>query len=145
VRLNERFVIDGRAVADEAMDDAIGEVRSAIEALRADGTLDVQPTFFEATTAAAFELFRRARSRWPWSSRSRRPTRRDERPKSEVTAITSIGFDHQLYLGSTLRKSRAEKAGIIKPSVPVVVGEMDPEAARAIEDVARAQARRSCV
>ena len=39
-----------------------------------------------------------------------------------VTAITSIGFDHQQYLGHTLAEIAREKAGIIKPGVPVVVG-----------------------
>jgi len=54
-----------------------------------------------------------------------------------ATAITSIAFDHQLYLGSTLREIAIEKAGIIKPGVPVVVGVLDAEAAAAIDEVAR--------
>src|SRR5439155_4586230 len=53
-----------------------------------------------------------------------------------VTAITSIAFDHQRYLGSTLGEIAIEKAGIVKPGIPVVVGELAPEAARAIEHVA---------
>jgi dihydrofolate synthase / folylpolyglutamate synthase len=139
VRLNERFVIGGQAVDDDAMDEAIAVVRSAIEALRADGTLEVQPTFFEATTAAAFELFRRAAVEIAVVEvglGGRLDATNVLSP--EATAITSIGFDHQLYLGTTLPEIAREKAGIIKPGVPVVVGEMDPSAAAAIDEVARA-------
>jgi len=54
-----------------------------------------------------------------------------------ATAITSIGFDHEQYLGSTLRQIAIEKAGIVKPGVPVVVGDVPGEALEAIEEVAR--------
>src|SRR5262249_13050929 len=54
-----------------------------------------------------------------------------------VTAITSIDFDHQQYLGSTLEAIAGEKAGIIKPGVPVVVGDLGEEAMAAVERVAR--------
>ena len=60
IDLAERFTIDGRPVARAELADAIVRVRGAVDDLRADGTLDAQPTFFEATTAIAFELFRRA-------------------------------------------------------------------------------------
>jgi dihydrofolate synthase/folylpolyglutamate synthase len=53
-----------------------------------------------------------------------------------ATAITSIAFDHQKYLGSTLSAIAFEKAGIIKPGVPLVVGDLDPEAATVIERIA---------
>jgi dihydrofolate synthase / folylpolyglutamate synthase len=55
----------------------------------------------------------------------------------DATAITSIAFDHEKYLGQTLSSIAREKAGIIKPRVPVVVGAMDPEADAAIESIAR--------
>lgn len=129
VALNERFVIDGRPVADTALMDAIACVRVATEDLRAAGTLEVQPTFFEATTAAAFELFRRAQvavAVVEVGLGGRLDATNVLTP--EATAITSIAFDHQLYLGSTLASIAREKAGIIKPRVPVVVGDLDPEA-----------------
>jgi dihydrofolate synthase/folylpolyglutamate synthase len=56
-----------------------------------------------------------------------------------VSAITSIGFDHQQYLGRTLPDIAVEKAGIIKPGVPVVVGRLDRPAFDAIAEVARRQ------
>src|SRR6185436_20760116 len=58
-------------------------------------------------------------------------------PHLVATAITSIAFDHQLYLGPTLREIALEKAGIIKPGVPLVVGPLPAEALGAIEQVAR--------
>ncbi len=54
-----------------------------------------------------------------------------------VTAITSIGLDHQQYLGQTLREIAVEKAGILKPGVPVIVGTMAAEAFTAIAEIAR--------
>ena len=53
-----------------------------------------------------------------------------------ASAITSIDFDHQQYLGSTLREIAAEKAGIIKPGVPVIVGDVGQEAWDVIARVA---------
>ena len=123
VDLSERFVIDGRPVDAAAMRSAAGDVREAIEELRAEGALQAPPTFFEATTALAFELFRRAQVEVAVVEVGL-GGRLDSTNVIEpvVTAITSIDFDHQQYLGSTLREIAAEKAGIIKPGVPVVVG-----------------------
>jgi dihydrofolate synthase/folylpolyglutamate synthase len=137
VDLAERFVVNGRPVAHDALVSAVADVRDAVESLRADGTLDVQPTFFEVTTAVAFELFRRAHVRVAVLEVGL-GGRLDATNVVEpiATAITSIAFDHQRYLGETLREIALEKAGIIKSHVPVVLGPLDAEAARAIEQVA---------
>lgn len=137
VDLAERFVVHGRPVAHDALVAAVADVRDAVESLRADGTLDVQPTFFEVTTAVAFELFRRAHVRVAVLEVGL-GGRLDATNVVEpiATAITSIAFDHQRYLGETLREIAREKAGIIKPRVPVVLGPLDPEADRAIQQVA---------
>ena len=60
VDLSERFVIGGQPVDAADMRQAASVVQTAIEALIADGTLSHKPTFFEATTAMAFDLFRNA-------------------------------------------------------------------------------------
>src|SRR5829696_4343556 len=60
VDLTERFTIDGRNADAAALGAVISDLRATIATLRSDGTLDVSPTFFEVTTAAAFELFTRA-------------------------------------------------------------------------------------
>ena len=141
VDLAERFVIDGAPVGRHALVSAASDVRDAIESLRADGTLPTQPTFFEATTAVALELFRRAHvdvAVLEVGLGGRLDATNVVSPIA--TAITSIAFDHQVYLGSTLREIALEKAGIIKPRVPVVVGELDVEARDAIVDIARMRA-----
>jgi dihydrofolate synthase / folylpolyglutamate synthase len=116
---------------------AVADVRHAIDELRATGALQVQPTFFEVTTAVAFELFRRAgvdTAVVEVGLGGRLDATNVITPMA--SAITSIAFDHQKYLGSTLRDIAREKAGIIKPGVPVVVGDLAPEAFEAIEDTA---------
>ena len=138
IDLRERFVIDGAPVAADALDEAIGDVRRRIDALRHIGALEVQPTFFEVTTAVAFELFRRAAvdiAVVEVGLGGRLDATNVVSPR--VTAITSIAFDHEQYLGSTIREIALEKAGIIKPGVPVVVGPMSSEALEAIAEVAR--------
>jgi dihydrofolate synthase / folylpolyglutamate synthase len=140
VDLAERFVVDGRPVDGAALLDAAGDVRAAIEALRADGALSAPPTFFEATTALAFELFRRANVDVAVVEVGLGGRLDSTNVISPVaTAITSIDFDHEKYLGTTLAEIAAEKAGIIKPGVPVVVGDVGPDAWAAIERVARAR------
>jgi dihydrofolate synthase/folylpolyglutamate synthase len=48
--------------------------------------------------------------------------------RSEVTVITPIGLDHQQWLGETIREIAGEKAGILKPGVPVIIGDLHPDA-----------------
>jgi dihydrofolate synthase/folylpolyglutamate synthase len=141
VDLSERFVIGGRPVDQRDLANAVADVRTVIDGLRAAGVLTVQPTFFEVTTAVAFELFRRAGVDVAvlevGLGGRLDATNVVGPPQLVATAITSIAFDHQLYLGSTLREIAFEKAGIIKAGVPVVVGPLDPEPMEAIERVAR--------
>jgi dihydrofolate synthase/folylpolyglutamate synthase len=138
VDLSERFVIDGRPVADETMRRVVTDLREVVERLRASGRLQDHPTFFEVTTAAAFELFRRAGvsvAVCEVGLGGRLDATNVLNPV--VTAITSISLDHERYLGSTLKEIAAEKAGILKAGVPVVVGRMDAEAFDMIAEIAR--------
>ena len=139
VDLTERFTIGGRAVSRNDLLDATSDVRALVERLRISGALDVMPTFFETTTVIAFELFRRADVQVAVCEVGL-GGRLDATNVLEpvVCAITSIGFDHQQYLGSRITDIAREKAGIIKPGVPVVIGRMSDEAravisARAVE------------
>lgn len=137
VDLRERFVIDGESVAPAALDAAIGRVRGVVAALRADGTLDVEPTFFEVTTAIAFELFREAGVEIAVVEvglGGRLDATNVVRP--DVTAITSIALDHQQYLGRTIPEIAFEKAGIIKTGVPIIVGRLDAQADAVVVRVA---------
>jgi dihydrofolate synthase/folylpolyglutamate synthase len=125
-------------VTEEALAGVISYVRERIDSLRAAGALEVQPTFFEVTTAVAFELFRRARvdiAVIEVGLGGRLDATNVVDPV--VAAITSIAFDHQQYLGDSVPEIAAEKAGIIKRGVPVVIGRMAPEAEAVIERVAQ--------
>jgi len=138
VDLSERFVVDGEAVDAREMTRAAEDIRRAIEAGLADGTLAAQPTFFEATTAMAFDIFRRANvdiAVVEVGLGGRLDSTNVIDPV--VTAITSIDFDHQQYLGNTLAGIAGEKAGIIKRGVPVVVGDVTPDAFAVIDAIAR--------
>jgi len=138
VDLAERFVIDGRPVPAEQLDPAIADIRRHIDALLSDGSLQAPPTFFEVTTAVAFELFRRAGVEIAVIEvglGGRLDATNIVAP--DVSIITSIAHDHEQYLGSSLRAIATEKAGVIKPGVPVVVGRLGPEAADAIDQAAR--------
>src|SRR4030095_1686412 len=93
----------------------------AIDGLRAEGRLEVHPTFFEVTTATAFELLRRSSvdvAVCEGGLGGRLAATNVLIP--EVCAITSIAFDHQQYLGNTIGEIAGEKAGIIKPGIPVI-------------------------
>jgi dihydrofolate synthase/folylpolyglutamate synthase len=137
VDIRERFVVGGRPVSREALAAAVAHVRDHVDALRAAGALAVQPTFFEVTTAVAFELFRRAGAEIAVIEVGLGGRLDATNVVVPVAgAITSIAFDHQQYLGRTLREIAAEKAGIIKPGVPVVAGRVPPEADETIERVA---------
>jgi len=141
VDLSERFVVDGQPADAHAVRDVAQLVRRTIDALLSSGTLTAPPTFFEATTAMAFELFRRADAEIAVVEvglGGRLDSTNVITPV--VSAITSIDFDHQQYLGTTLREIAFEKAGIIKPGVPVVVGPVGDEAFEVIAGVARERA-----
>ncbi len=130
VRFNERIRLAGVLVSDAALAEAL----DAIEAVNADAPI----TVFEAITAAAFWLFARTPAdlcllevglggRFDATNVVARPA---------ACAITAISLDHQEFLGEDLATIAAEKAGIIKPGVPVVTGAQPAAAQAVIEHVA---------
>jgi dihydrofolate synthase / folylpolyglutamate synthase len=138
LRLEERFVIDGREVDTAALEAAIRRVRGGVDALMKRGNLEAPATFFECTTAAAFELFASSAldlAVLEVGLGGRLDATNVVTPL--VCAITTIDLDHQAQLGSTITSIAEEKAGIIKPNVPVVTGPLPPEADVVIERVAR--------
>lgn len=143
VRLEERFVIDGREVGHEALASAAEAVRDAIDRLRARGGLAGPPTFFEATTAVAFELFRRARVEvavLEVGLGGRLDATNVAPPRA--AAITNIAFDHQALLGDTIAAIAREKAGVIHPGTTVVLGDTQPDVVAVVSEVCRAQGAR---
>src|SRR5262249_550230 len=114
VDLSERFVVEGRPVNADHLRQSAADVRDVIENMVAGGTLPPRPAFLEGTTAMAFDLFRNARVEFAVIEVGL-GGRLDSTNVIDpvVTAITSIDFDHQQYLGNTLAAIAAEKAGII--------------------------------
>ena len=138
VRIEERFVIDGEEVTSDQLERAAALVRQAAEDLVASGALETLPTFFEATTAAAFVLFRDAGVKLAILEVGLGGRLDATNIVSPVAAaIVSIDVDHQAQLGDSLASIAAEKAGIIKTGIPVVCGPMPDEALAVIEAVCR--------
>jgi dihydrofolate synthase/folylpolyglutamate synthase len=126
VRFNERIRIAGRLVEDEHLAALLEEVLDA-----SDG---IEPSFFEATTAAAFLAFARTEA-YACIVEVGLGGRLDatnviDRPL--VCGIAAVGVDHQQYLGHSLGQIAAEKAGIARCGVPLVALTQPPEAQVAI-------------
>jgi dihydrofolate synthase/folylpolyglutamate synthase len=138
IELRERFAINGIPVPQPHLLAAIDRVRQQIETLIASGRLTAHPTFFEVTTAVAFELFREGGVEVAVCEVGLGGRLDATNVLSPVVcAITSIAMDHEQYLGSTLAAIAAEKAGIIKTGVPVVIGALPDDAESVIRRVAR--------
>ncbi|MFI4949198.1 MAG: bifunctional folylpolyglutamate synthase/dihydrofolate synthase [Alphaproteobacteria bacterium] len=127
VRFNERIRLAGTLIDDAALAAVLEEVERA--------NAEEEITFFEITTAAAFLAFSRIPAdfallevglggRLDTTNVIRHPA---------VTAITPVSLDHQAFLGPTITAIAGEKAGIIKPGAPVVVGPQSDEAEAVIE------------
>ena len=136
-KINERMRINGQEISDEPFAETLTHIHALIEELLAAGKLRAHPTYFECVTAMAFEHFARERVNFgvfEVGLGGRLDATNILAPL--VTIITRIDFDHESFLGHSLREIAAEKAGIVKPGVPVVLAEQRPEAREVI--VARA-------
>ncbi|QDV69175.1 Folylpolyglutamate synthase [Rosistilla carotiformis] len=136
--LEERFRVDGEPATQSQMIALIDCVRTAADTILRQG--EGEATFFELTTAIAIEHFRRVGCEvavLEVGLGGRLDSTNVCSPA--VTAITSIGLDHQHLLGDTVQQIAAEKAGIIKPGIPVVSGVRNPEAAAVIRQIAEAR------
>ena len=137
VDLSERFVIGASPVDARTLQQTADDVLACVDRLKSDGTLTVTPTFFEVTTAMAFEMFRRAGVEVAVIEvglGGRFDATNVITPA--VAAITTIGMDHQQHLGTTIAAIAREKAGIIKSGVPVVIGDLPPDAVAVVRAVA---------
>jgi dihydrofolate synthase/folylpolyglutamate synthase len=135
--IHERFVINDDPVDPDTFDRAATGVLDTIDRLIAAGTLEGPPTWFEATTAMGFALFRDAGLRVAVVEvglGGRFDSTNIVTPA--ITAITSVEMDHERFLGRTRAAIAYEKAGIIKPGVPVVVGGLPPDADVVVRAVA---------
>ncbi len=136
--MRERIRLDGAPVSEERLVELVRQVRPAAESLRDRGDLN-PPTFFEIYTALGFLAFAEAGVEIAVVEPGlggRLDATNVLRPL--VTAITTVGRDHIDILGDTLGQIAGEKAGILKPGVPLALGEQEAEAEAVI--LARAAA-----
>ncbi len=120
-RINERIAFAGAPIDDADFAAAFNAVADATESLLAEAALPNHPSFFETLTAMAFWHFAQAGVELAVlevGMGGRLDATNVVTP--EVAVITSIDFDHERYLGYSIEQIAAEKAGIIKPGVPVV-------------------------
>jgi dihydrofolate synthase/folylpolyglutamate synthase len=126
--VTERIVIDGAPVSDRAFVEGYRELEAYIALV--DSRFEVPLSFFEIVTALAFSIFADAPidvavvevglgGAWDNTNVI----------DGEVAVVTPIGLDHMQYLGDTVVRIAAEKAGIIKPDAVVILAAQPPEAA----------------
>jgi dihydrofolate synthase / folylpolyglutamate synthase len=112
----ERMRVNGKMIPKKYIAEFIGKHKKHIE--------QIEPSFFEITVALAFSWFRHEKvdvAVIETGMGGRLDSTNIITPVLSV--ITNIGLDHTMFLGNTVEKIAAEKAGIIKPEVPVVIGE----------------------
>ena len=126
VRFNERIRVAGALIEDDSLADLLEEC----ERINAGAPI----TFFEVATTAAFLAFARTAADFALLEvglGGRNDTTNVVRCPA-VTAITPVSLDHQSFLGDTVAAIAGEKAGILKPGVPAVIGPQQDDAAAVI-------------
>ena len=129
VDFRERIRVNGECLPEQYVIDFVEENRAFFEPLH--------PSFFELTTAMAFKYFAEQKVDYAVIEvglGGRLDCTNIITPVLSV--ITNISFDHTQFLGNTLAEIAGEKAGIIKPDVPVVIGEYIEETRPVFEKVA---------
>jgi dihydrofolate synthase / folylpolyglutamate synthase len=116
----ERIKVNGQMIPEDSVVEFVERTKAVTE--------KIQPSFFELTVAMAFDHFAKEQvdiAVIETGLGGRLDSTNVITPILSI--ITNIGYDHMDILGDTLEKIAAEKAGIIKPNVPVVIGEYLPE------------------
>ncbi|MDY5577455.1 MAG: folylpolyglutamate synthase/dihydrofolate synthase family protein [Lachnospiraceae bacterium] len=137
VRMNERMRINGGVVGDEEFLAVFEKVRLQIEKMEPEGY--VHPSFFEFLFIMAATLFSERQLEYGIFEvgLGGRLDATNIIKSPIVSVITSISLDHTEILGDTIEKIAKEKAGIIKPEVPVVYYQSSKETADVIEEIAK--------
>ena len=115
-RINERIRINGEPISDDEFAASFTRVLEVIEREMATGKLPAHPTFFECLTAMAFDAFSHAGldfAIYETGMGGRLDATNIVQP--EISIITAIDFDHENFLGYSLKDIAGEKAGFIKP------------------------------
>jgi dihydrofolate synthase/folylpolyglutamate synthase len=137
LRINERIRVDGTEIGDDDFAELHGKVDRAAERLVEQGQLPWHPSFFEMMTAIAFEHFAQEAVEMAVlevGMGGRLDATNVVEP--EVSVITDIALDHQMFLGNTVGEIAGEKVGIIRPGGVVVTLPQQPEANEVIGNTA---------
>jgi dihydrofolate synthase/folylpolyglutamate synthase len=133
VAFGERIQVNRRPVSEGEVVRLVGEMQPLLR----DFPADHHPTFFEVVTVMALRYFAEQKCDlviWETGLGGRLDATNIVMPLASV--ITNIQFDHQRWLGETLDRIAAEKAGIIKPGVPCVTATDEPQALAVIQETA---------
>jgi len=134
VSFRERIQVNRQLISEQDVVRLVEELQPLLKQFPADH----HPTFFEVVTVMALRFFAAQKCDlviWETGLGGRLDATNIVTPLASV--ITNIAFDHQQWLGDTLEKIATEKAGIIKPGVPVVTATDEPEAMTVIEKIAK--------
>jgi dihydrofolate synthase/folylpolyglutamate synthase len=135
VSVRERIQIDRQAISEADFAEGMAVMRWAVEEIG-----NHEGTFFELMTALALWYFGREKVDWVvWETGLGGRLDATNIVRPEISIVTNIGLDHQQYLGESLRNIAAEKAGIIKPGVPVISAVESGEAADVIRQRVQAE------
>ena len=137
-RMNERIAVNGRPIGDEEFASVFGKIEACFESLVEDGTLPHNPSYFETLTTMALQHF--AGSKVELAVLEVGLGGRLDATSAvtpNVCAVTSIDFDHERWLGHSIEAIAAEKAGILKPGVPVINAAEHPAALEVIDGRAK--------
>ncbi|MFL5331006.1 MAG: bifunctional folylpolyglutamate synthase/dihydrofolate synthase [Gemmataceae bacterium] len=135
VDVSERIQINGHTISREAIAELMTEIRPHADEMERSGEA---PTFFEIGTAVGFLHFARQGVELAVVEVGLGGRFDSTNVCTPIlSVITSISYEHTAILGNTLAQIAFEKAGIIKPGVPVISGATEPEAQTTIEAIAR--------
>lgn len=135
VSMRERFVINGKTVSEEDFLEAFLVVMGEVKRL----ATAYHPTFFELLFFMAMALFEKYSVEYVIleTGLGGRLDATNVVEQKKLCIITSIGYDHMEYLGETLPLIAGEKAGIMRPGVPVIYPDRQGEVTRVIEEYAK--------
>ena len=133
VDMTERFRINGHMMEEETFVRLFQTVKKIIDEMMAEGR--EHPSYFELLFVIGMLWFREQKVEYAIleTGLGGRLDATNTVEKPLACIITSVSKDHVAYLGDTIPKIAAEKAGIIKPGVPIIFDGTDPEAAEVIE------------
>ena len=134
ISFRERIQVNRQLIPEDELIRLVEEIQPLLKQFPADNHL----TLFEVVTVMALKFFAEQKCDlviWETGLGGRLDATNIVTPLASV--ITNIAFDHQQWLGDTLEKIAAEKAGIIKPGIPVITATYEPTTLGVIEKIAR--------